>query len=86
MAFIETKQPSALKAALSTSKQATKGVFSIFQSLKSTMAETQRRKKLRNMSPHLLRDIGLTPGDISVLQAEQKHFDSMELETLRHIR
>ena len=85
MAFIEIHRSTALNAALKSAHPST-GIRAIFAGLMSAFETVQRRRKLRTMSPHLLRDIGLTEGDIAVLKSEAEFDQSIETGSLRLLR
>lgn len=87
MAFIDTNRARALSAALGENHaKATNGTTGFFATLRSVFESAHRRRKLRQMPSHLLRDIGLTDGDISVLHAETEIGRPENFETLRHMR
>lgn len=68
MTLINTNPSPALNAALGTRASAQNGIRGLWAGIKNAFETIQRREKLRTMSPHLLRDIGLSHGDIAVLR------------------
>lgn len=87
MAYIDVNRSPALSAALGENRtNATAGIPSLFAKIKSVFEAAQLRQNLRHMPPHLLRDIGFTEGDISVLHAETEIGRPENIESLRLMR
>ncbi|MEJ6709356.1 MAG: DUF1127 domain-containing protein [Amylibacter sp.] len=87
MAYIETNRSPALTAALSENRtKATAGITGLFVKIKSVFEAAKLRQNLRHMPPHLLRDIGFSEGDISVLHAESEIGRPENIESLRLMR
>ncbi len=87
MAYIDTNRSPALSAALGANRtKATAGITGLFAKIKSVFEAAQLRQNLRHMPPHLLRDIGFSEGDISVLHAETEIGRPENIETLRLMR